>query len=180
MEQTRAILVRKILFSESTLICTWISERYGKLKTSARGARKLKSHFRGLDLFHEVEIGFAHNQKSDLHFLKEVHVTLPFISTGLSYPNLVLAAYFGELSESILPASDVPAPEVFDLLMRGLRHLRKTCASLRALTHFENSLCKAIGVGGGNPIELLEHYCSRLPRTRIIAISTLRRSSLDS
>ena len=173
MEQTRAILVRKTFFSESTLLCTWVSERYGKLKTSARGARKIKSQFRGLDLFHEVEIGFARNQKSDLHFLKEVHVTLSFVPAGFSYPNLVLAAYFGELSESVLLASEVPAPEVFDLLMRGLRHLREANASLRALTHFENSLCTAIGVGGKNALELLENYCSRLPRTRTLALSTL-------
>jgi DNA repair protein RecO (recombination protein O) len=173
LEQTRAILVRKTLFSESTLICTWISERYGKLKTSARGAKKIKSHFQGLDLFHEVEISFTRNLKSDLHFLQELHITLPFVSSELSYPNLILAAYFGELSEAIIPASDTPAPEVFDLLTRGLRHLRKTHASLRALAHFENSLCKAIGVGGRDPVELLEHYCSQLPRTRAIALSTL-------
>ncbi len=174
MEQTVAILVRKTLFSETTLFCTWVSERYGKVKTRAQGAKKVRSNFQGrLDLFQEMEICFERSQKSDLHSLKEVCMTLPFVPGNLSsYPNLALAAYFAELSEAVLSAPDEPAPEVFDLLKRGLRYLRESPASLRALIHFENCLCKAMGVGG-DPLEMLEHYCGRLPRTRSIALHTL-------
>lgn len=170
MEQTAAILVRKTLFSETTLLCTWISEKWGKVKTSARGAKKIRSSFQGrLDLFHEVEICFERSRASDLHFLRESDVKLSFTPSELPYSNLALAAYFAELSDAVLPAPDAPAPEVFDLLKRGLRYLRKSPASLRALTHFESSLCSALGVGG-TPLATLEYYCGQLPHTRTIAL----------
>ncbi|WP_158404339.1 recombination protein O N-terminal domain-containing protein [Candidatus Xiphinematobacter sp. Idaho Grape] len=176
MERTAAILIRKTPFSETTLLCTWISERCGRIKTSAHGARNFRSPFQGsLELFYEVEICFKRSRKSDLYSLREARALLPFMAGNLSYFNFVLAAYFSELAEAVLPVLDESAPEVFDLLRRGLRYLRKSPASLCALTKFESNLCQRIGIGG-NPLEALEHYCGCLPRSRATAFRVLSRA----
>ena len=47
MEQTPAILLRKTPWSETSLIAVWLTERFGAVRTVARGARKPKSAFRG-------------------------------------------------------------------------------------------------------------------------------------
>ncbi|QQY08102.1 MAG: recombination protein O N-terminal domain-containing protein [Candidatus Xiphinematobacter sp.] len=173
LERTAAILIRKTPFSETTLFCTWISEQYGRIKTSARGARSFRSPFQGgLELFCEVEICFERSWKSDLYPLKESHATFPSVVGKFSYSNFVLAAYFSELAEAVLPVLDESAPEVFDLLRVGLRYLQRSPASLYALTKFESNLCQRIGIGGPLP-EALEHYCGYLPRSRAAAFHVL-------
>ena len=174
MERTAAILIRKIPFSETTVLCTWISEQYGKIKTSARGARNFRSHFQGrLELFYEVDICFERSQKSDLYPLQEACTLLPFAAREISYFNFILAAYFSELAGAVLPILDAATPEVFDLLRGGLRYLRKFPASLYVLTKFESNLCRIVGIGG-DPVDALENYCGRLPRTRAAVCHALQ------
>ena len=108
-----------------------------------------------------------------MYSLREARAMLPFVAGKFSYFNLVLAAYFSELAEAVLPVLDESAPEVFDLLRVGLRYLQRSPASLRALTKFESNLCRRIGIGGP-PLEALEHYCGYLPRSRATAFRALR------
>ena len=52
MDTSIAILMRKIRFSDTTLIVEWLTEDFGRLKTIAKGALRPKSTFAGkLDLF---------------------------------------------------------------------------------------------------------------------------------
>ena len=61
METTPAILLRKIKLTESSLIVTWFTEAHGKLKTVAKGARRLR---RALDYLDQGEP----NRRALLHF----------------------------------------------------------------------------------------------------------------
>ena len=79
IEQTPAILLRKVRWSETSLIVTWITERFGTLRTVARGALRPKSPLAGrLDLFYDAEISLVLNRRSDLHTLREVSVNSVF------------------------------------------------------------------------------------------------------
>src|SRR5438067_3031881 len=100
METTHAILMRKTLLSDTSLIVTWFTERHGKIKTVAKGARRPKSPFAGkLDLFFDAEIQWIRSKKSELHTLKEVMLREPFEGLREKYPRTQLAAYFVEVVE---------------------------------------------------------------------------------
>lgn len=146
MEHTAAILLRKTLWSETSLIVTWLTESLGTVKTAVRGARQPRSTFAGkLDLFFRAEISFVENTKGDLHVLREVHVEQAFDATAAGTGGVYLAGYFAELAGMAAPAMH-PAAEIFDLLLRGLGHLQKGGANLKALHHFERQLCQILGI----------------------------------
>src|SRR2546430_2456328 len=100
METTAAILLRKTKLTETSLIVEWLTERHGKIKTVAKGARRPKSPFAGkLDLFFECEIQFALSKRSELHPLREVVLREVFEGLREQLARTELAAYFVELVE---------------------------------------------------------------------------------
>ncbi len=163
MEKAHAILIRRIRFSETSLICVWLTRSQSKVKTAARGAFRPGGAFGGrLDLFYEAEIAFAKSRSGDIHALREVLLLQAFDGEGLHYANLAMAAYFAELVDRVTePAGS--AEEVFDLLQRAVTYLRKERPTTRALVHFENELCRALGIHGADPLHALAGQCGRLP-----------------
>ncbi len=165
MEKARAILIRRIRFSETSLICVWLTRSHSKTKTSARGAQRPGSAFAGkLDLFYEAEIAFAKSRDGDIHALREVVLLQAFDGEGLHYANLAAASYFAELVDRVTePAGH--AEEVFDLLQRAVTYLRTERPTPRAISHFEAELCRALGIHDADPLHALTGQCGRLPST---------------
>ena len=147
MEQTRAILLRRLKWSETSLIVVWLSENHGVLRTMARGARKPASAFAGrLDLFFQAEISFVLNRRGgDLQELREVSVVSPFDASRAGGAGFYLAAYFAELAGHCAPAMQ-PAAEIFDLLTRALCFLQTKPATEAAMHHYERELARILGV----------------------------------
>ena len=174
MEQTEAILIRKQVWSDTSLIVTWLTPAHGKVRTLARAARRPGNPLFGkLDLFFRAEIAFAVSPRSSLHALREVSLLQAFDSSSVS--SVFLCGYFAELADAATESGQ-PAPEVFDLLVRGIAHLRVQAASLRALEHFEVELCRVLGVhdGRSHPLATIESYCGRIPASRSAALRMIR------
>jgi DNA repair protein RecO (recombination protein O) len=170
MEQTPAILVRKTPWSETSLIVAWLTERFGMVRTVARGARRPRSPFAGkLDLFYGADISISFSGKSDLHTLREVSLKTVFDVSGAGSAGFYLATYFGELAVSAAPSMH-PAPEVFDLLQRGINFVQRAPVTMSALKHFEVELCRVLGVydpeGKVSAIEALVSLYGRIPASR--------------
>jgi DNA repair protein RecO (recombination protein O) len=166
MEKAHAILIRRIRFSDTSLICVWLTGSLGKIKTSARGALRPGSPFAGkLDLFYEAEIAFARSARSEVHPLREVALLQPFDGQGLHYANLAAASYFADLVDRVTDSGG-HAEDIFDLLRRAVGYLRTEQSSLRAITHFEAELCRALGIHDQDPVHALESHCGRLPAGR--------------
>ena len=143
-EYCYAILVKKIRWSESSLIVTWVTDKFGTLQTSVRGALQPKSSFAGkLDIFHHAEISFDSARSGSLHSLREV--TLISTLEISSYRRLEMASYFAELSATVTPAMH-PAPEIHSLLNRALNYLRDNDPDERILPHFEREMAKLLGI----------------------------------
>ena len=173
MEQTEAILIRRRNWSETSLIVTWFTLDHGKVGTMARAARRANSPFAGLlDFFHRVEIGYLPGRQTPLGTLREVRMVSPFESK--SAPNIFLGGYFAELLDLATQPSH-PHPEIFDLLARALGHLNAKPATARALDFFERELVSLLGIGdpGTHPLEAIETYCGRVPRSRQAAFQML-------
>jgi DNA repair protein RecO (recombination protein O) len=178
MEQTAAILLRKMLWSETSLIVTWLTEDFGTLRTLARGARRPKSDFAGaLDLFYCADISFSLSRKGDLHTLREVSVRTMFNVSSAGNAGFYLAAYFGELAGIAAPSMQ-PAQGIFDLLKRGINFVQKSPATEKALNHFETELCRILGVhdpsGEVSAIDALASLCGVIPASRTLALKFFR------
>lgn len=169
VENTAAILLRKTLLSDTSLIVTWLTERQGKIKTVARGARRPKSPFTGkLDLFFDVEIQWARSKKSELHTLREAVVREPFEGLRAQYLRTLLAAHFVELVELVTELEHA-APELYDLLQRAFTYLNNGKPTRRALLHFESELARLTGIQGQpgvTPAAAIGRAFGRLPAGR--------------
>ena len=177
MEASPAILLRKRPWSETSLIVTWLTERFGTMRTVARGACRPKSQFAGmLDLFYGADIAFSFSRKGDLHTLREVSVRSVFNVSDAGNAGYYLASYFGELAGLTAPSMQ-PAREIFDLLRRGLNFVQQSPASLKSLHHFETELCRILGVhdsrGNVAAIDALASLCDFIPASRTAALRFL-------
>ncbi len=174
MEQTPAILLRKTPWSETSLIIAWLTERFGSVRTVARGALRAKSPFAGrLDLFYAADISFSISSKGDLHTLREVSLKSVFDVADAGSAGFYLASYFGELAGIAAPSMH-PAPGVFDLMQRGIDFVQRAPASMKALNHFEKELCRILGVhdpAGEIPaIDALRSLYGTIPASREMAL----------
>jgi len=181
MEQTPAILLRKTSWSETSLIITWLTEKFGTVRTVARGARKACNPFAGkLDLFFRAEISFTLSRRGDLHTLREAAVISAFDVGQAGSAGFYLAAYFAELSGQAAPSMH-PAPEIYDLLRRAIAYLQQTAGNEKALDHFERELCRILGVhdtaGAVTSQQGLASLGGGIPRSRAAAVSFLGKKS---
>ncbi len=143
-ERAEAIVLRMQPVTESSLIATWFTREFGKLKTLAKGARRPKSPLRGkLDLFYHDEIVFLRSNRSDLHLLADCFVETPHARLRDSVTALTAASYVCELVEAATEAED-PNAALFDLLAETLGHLEKQVRAV-LLLWFEARLLAATG-----------------------------------
>jgi DNA repair protein RecO (recombination protein O) len=178
VEHCHGILVRKSRWSETSILATWLTDRFGAVRTSARGALRQGGAFCGkLDLFHRAEITFSISRRSTLHTLREVNLLASLDNP--SYATLSLASYFSDLALGIAPAMQ-PSHEIHDLLVRALDHLGSAPPSSRAFNHFERETARIAGVldPRSDPAtrHALAHLCGGFPKTRAQALKALTRS----
>ncbi len=126
VERGEGVVLRCQPVTETSLIVTWFTREFGKLKTLARGARRLKSPFRGkVDLFYQDELLFLRSRRSELHLLHDCYLVDPHARLRESARQLQAASYVCELVE-LATATEDPQPEVFDLLVQTMSALEKS------------------------------------------------------
>src|SRR5213596_2198026 len=93
-ERAAAIVLRVQPVTETSLLVTWFTREFGKLKTLAKGARRPKSPMRGrIDLFYENEIVFLRSKRSDLHLLHECFLENAHRGLRGNVPSLAAGPY---------------------------------------------------------------------------------------
>src|SRR5580658_161180 len=124
-ELLNGILLRRIRYSDTSLILTWFTDLHGKTKSMAKGALRQKSAFAGkLDLFFHCDLLVSFSSKSELHQLREVSIKTTFERIRTDYLKTSAASYFVELVERVTEL-DHPAPEIYRLLLRAMGYLNK-------------------------------------------------------
>jgi DNA repair protein RecO (recombination protein O) len=178
-DSTAAILLRRVPLSDTSLILTWCSERCGKIKTVAKGARRPKSPFAGrLDLFFDCEIQFSRSRRSELHILREAVLKNPHAELRKDWAKTQLAAYFSELLQ-LTTEPEHAMPELYDLLQRALSYLERKTPNKRALIHFEAELARLLGIqkpGISAAVSIGRAY-GRLPSSRGKLLESLPESA---
>ena len=144
-ERAEGVVLRKQSVTESSLIVTWYTREFGKLKTMAKGARRPKGPFQGkIDLFYHDEILFLRSQHSDLHLLHDCFLESPHKKLRDSVETLTVASYISELVDLATELED-PNPKLFDLLTATLDALEVQRGRTAAIIWFELHLLGAVG-----------------------------------
>ena len=169
MDRTTAILINRSRLTESSLIIHWCAPDCGLIKTVAKGALRPKSPFSGrLDLFVTCDIVFARSAKTDLHTLKEAHLTVLRPHMRDSYARVLAASYFSRLIEMVAER-EAPLGDLHELLRLALDHLDSHEPSGKLVGRFENRCCEALGLGevksGGDKV-LHDYFHRPLPPQR--------------
>ena len=102
METGHGILIRRLPFTDTSLIVVWLTREHGIVRTAAKGARRPGSVLAGkLDLFYSADIAFVRSRRGDLHALREVEVTAYRQGIQRSYARVLCAAYFVALIDVV-------------------------------------------------------------------------------
>jgi len=145
-ELLNGILLRRIRYSDTSLILTWFTDLHGKIKAMAKGALRQNSAFAGkLDLFFHCDLLISYSSRTELHGLREVSIKTTFERIRTDYLKTSAASYFVELVEKVTEL-DHPAPEIYRLLLRALGYLDKQSPDTRGVLFFESELCKCLGL----------------------------------
>jgi DNA repair protein RecO (recombination protein O) len=144
-QRAEGIVLRKQPVTESSLIVTWYTREFGKLKTMAKGARRPKGPFQGkIDLFYRDEILFLRSRRSDLHLLHDCFLESPHKKLRDSVEALTAASYIGELVDLATELED-PNPKLFDVLTETLDALEVPRGHAAVVIWFELHLLGAVG-----------------------------------
>jgi DNA repair protein RecO (recombination protein O) len=143
-ERAEAIVLRRQSVTESSLIVTWYTREFGKLKTLAKGARRPKGPFQGkIDLFYRDEIVFLPSKRSDLHLLHDCFLEDPHATLRKTVASLTAASHVCELVELATERED-PNRKIYELLATILDALEQRHDGV-LLIWFEIQLLAAAG-----------------------------------
>src|ERR1700676_3176888 len=175
-ESLNGILLRRIRFSDTSLILTWFTDLHGKIKAMAKGALRQNSAFAGkLDLFFHCDLLLSFSHKTELHLLREVSIKTTFERIRTDYLKTSTASYFVELVEEVTQL-DHPAPEIYRLLLRALGYLDRQDLDTRGVLFFESALRKLLGLSPPDmlsPADKLVEAYGHLPKTRATLLSQM-------
>jgi DNA repair protein RecO (recombination protein O) len=119
-EQTSAIVLRVVEFSETSCIVTLFTREFGKIGVLAKGARRRKSPFEGaLDLLSICRIVFLRKSTDALHILTEARLERWFRAAQRDLGRFYAAMYVAELLNELNDVED-PHPRLFDLAAQTL------------------------------------------------------------
>ena len=119
-ERTEAVVLRKVDFSETSRIVTFLTPDRGRMACMARGARRKGSPLAAaLDTFNRCELTYAWRDSRQVQNLIEAHVIDGFELVKRDVLRMAAASF---VLETALHAAheNNPAPELYDALVSGL------------------------------------------------------------
>ena len=146
IETATGLVFRTRPLTETSLIVHWLTPNLGRLATVAKGARRVKSPFRGkLDLFYLADFSFSRSSRSELHTLREVSLRETHTRLRQDLGLLEQASYCAALIERATE-TETPLPHVFDLMVGLLRHLLAHPPRSQTVFSFELKLLAELGL----------------------------------
>jgi DNA repair protein RecO (recombination protein O) len=146
IETATGLVFRAWPLTETSLIVHWLTPDLGRLATVAKGARRVKSPFRGkLDLFYLADFSFSRSRRSELHTLREVTLRETHRALRQELGLLRQASYCAALIERATE-TETPLPKVFELMLQVLQHLPAQAPQPQTVLAFELKLLTELGL----------------------------------
>ncbi len=117
------VVLRRMPFSESSLIVVLFSREFGRIDALAKGCRRERSVMRGhLDLFSVEEALVYERTRGGLDLVTETQVAEEFVRLRQDPVRFVAACVAGEILQAACMVRD-PHPRAYEALAAGLRDL---------------------------------------------------------
>src|SRR6478736_5628443 len=144
-EKTRAIVLKLVEFSETSLVLTLFTEDFGKVGALAKGARRPKGPFEGaIDLLAFIRIVFLRKSSDSLDLLTEAKLERRFRSAQRDLARLYAGYYVAELLTELTERGD-PHPALFQAAERTLLDLDTGAPLLETIVRFELTALHEVG-----------------------------------
>lgn len=144
-EQTEAILLRLVEFSETSLIVTLYTRDLGRISAIAKGARRPKSPFEGaLDLLSVCRIVVITKASDALEILTEAKLQRRFRAAQRGLVRLYCGYYVAELLR-LWTAEGSPNPALYQLSLDTLARIDGDADALAAILYFELQGLRLLG-----------------------------------
>lgn len=144
-EQTDAIVLRLVEFSETSLIVTLYTRDLGRISAIAKGARRPKSPFEGaLDILSVCRIVVITKSSDALDILTEAKLQRRFRAADRGLTRLYCGFYLAELLR-LWSDEGSPNRELFDLGLECIERIDGEGDALAAVLFFELQGLRVIG-----------------------------------
>lgn len=147
IQKTEGILLRRQDLRETSLILTFYTRGFGKIKGIVRGVRGPRSACGGgnMEIFALDEVVFYERRRSDIFTISQCDLVDFFAPVRSSLEKLAYATYLIELLDSVTSLGD-KNEEAFDLLLNSLKLLAGECSTKRVARIFEIKLLHLLGL----------------------------------
>jgi DNA repair protein RecO (recombination protein O) len=148
-EQSTAIVIRTVEFSETSLVVTLLTRDFGRVSAIAKGARRPKGPFEGsLDLLAVCRVVVIRKTSDTLDLLTEAKLHKRFRGGQRSLPRLYGGYYVAEMLRLMTDDHD-PHPEVYDLTIQALEQIDGNGEVASTLLGFDAQLMRMLGHAPG-------------------------------
>lgn len=148
-EQSTAIVIRTVEFSETSLIVTLLTRDLGRISAIAKGARRPKGPFEGsLDLLAVCRVVVIQKSSDTLDLLTEAKLHRRFRGGQKSLPRLYGGYYVAEMLRLLTDDHD-PHPDVYDLTIRTLQQIDGDGDVASSLIYFDAQILRMLGHAPG-------------------------------
>lgn len=148
-EQTNAIVLRCVEFSETSLIVTLFTRDFGRVSAMAKGARRPKGPFEGaLDLLSVCRVVVIRKQSDALDLLTESKLHRRFRAATRSIDRVYAGYAVIELLR-IMTDDDQPHVDIYDLTIATLSQIDGPGNVAASLLYFEVQLLRMLGHNPG-------------------------------
>jgi len=145
VEKSRAVLLRRHDFSETSFIVSLITPAFGLLRALAKGAKRARSPMQGaLEPLTLADVVFYRKRPPALHILSQAKTVAFWRGLRTDLDRFYAAHRVAEILLAGVP-EELPQKEVFDLAVSALQRLDDRAQPHVALTVFEAGLLKAMG-----------------------------------
>lgn len=148
IQKSEGIILRRQSLRETSLILTFFTKDFGKIKGIVRGVRGMRAEGCGggnMEIFSLDEVVFYERKKSDLYTVSQCDLVDFFNPIRESLEKLSYASYIIELLDSVTSLSDKNRL-VFDLLLNSLKLLAGESSARRVTRIFEIKLLHLLGL----------------------------------
>ncbi len=147
IQKSEAILLRRQDLRETSLILTFCTKDFGKVKGIVRGVRGPHAQYSGgsLEIFAHDTIVFYERKKSEFYTVSQCDLLEFFNPIREFLDRLAYATYIIELLDSVTPIGDKNS-DVFELLLNSLKLLSGESSPKRVARIFEIKLLSLLGL----------------------------------